>query len=403
VLLAVSPVHVFYSKVAVNDACMTFFVALTMAASVPILRQPGLGNILAAGVCAGLAAGAKYNGGMVLLVPLTALALCAYRERPSFAAVGQQSGLLVLVAAIAFLVSNPYAVLDHSTFLAGFRWQLGLGSAPWPSQAPDFVPSLMGASAVIGFGWLTCLVAVLGAAFLLVDDRQAAILSLLFPCAYILYMSSHALFFDRFLLPIYPAIALLAGYGLHRLSLKPDPKWRTVTVTTITAFAAAVPLADTVLMNRVLFRGETRLSVRQWMAANAPAGSRVLSDWDAAVALWPAGASSLPIVLTAESGDRLAADWPCARLHSEEIEFVLVSEMLTHGVRPAFTARRDELLRCVEREGTLVKTVSWLAPGASSDDVGFFDTLRVRELHGPLIRVFRFDRPKRGGGTTGGS
>src|SRR5690606_27496254 len=82
-LLAVSPLHVYYSKICVNDVVMVFFVALTLFLTVSRTDSFPKFSLLVIGLMAGLAAGAKYNGLLVLVSPLTACLLLSNQRSPT--------------------------------------------------------------------------------------------------------------------------------------------------------------------------------------------------------------------------------------------------------------------------------------------------------------------------------
>jgi hypothetical protein len=393
ILLAIAPVHIHYSRMAVNDVCMTLFVALTAAVTIRLVQSLSPRFVLLAGTCAGLAAGAKYNGGMVILMPFSALMLHAWRERSLTRTTVGHAVLLACAAGAAFLLTNPYAVLDFDAFSRGFRYQLSLGRAPWFDQPADPVPLLMIRSLGIGLGWATCAAALMGALFLVRENRPAAVVLLTFPIAYVLYMSTHLIFFPRFLLPIYPALALLAGYAVHRLG-HAVPRRRFAVVAGLTATIAVAPVGDTIAMNRILLRDDTRIQTRHWVMSNVPDGAKVLSDFDAAAAIGVVS-TSLPIALTTSIQSQMVEDWDCARLHREGIQFVLVTGGLT--VAQDRTVRQEEFFSCLDRDGVLRAEASPF--GTAGAPIGdrylheFFWALRYRRYSGPMIRIFEIREP----------
>ena len=67
--LAVAPVHVTQSHIVCTDVPLTFFVVLALVVSAGGARAPGWRRTLLGGAFAGLAAAAKYPGGIVTLAP----------------------------------------------------------------------------------------------------------------------------------------------------------------------------------------------------------------------------------------------------------------------------------------------------------------------------------------------
>ena len=125
------------------------------------------------------------------------------------------------MALVAFVIANPYAVLDFSAFQAGVSPR-----PPWPaaptrsSSAPT---SASGTAYYIwtftwGLGWAPSLAALGGAVLLLVRRRLTMALVLLpAPIAFIIFMGDQQRFFGRWLMPIFPIVALLGAYGAVEL------------------------------------------------------------------------------------------------------------------------------------------------------------------------------------------
>ncbi len=68
--LAVAPLHVLHSHYATVDVPLALFVALCVYVSIGLTQRRTWRGCLLAGAAAGLAAGVKYNGGLVVLVPV---------------------------------------------------------------------------------------------------------------------------------------------------------------------------------------------------------------------------------------------------------------------------------------------------------------------------------------------
>ncbi|MCC7009130.1 MAG: glycosyltransferase family 39 protein [Acidobacteria bacterium] len=397
-LLAVSPLHVYYSKVAVNDVPMTAFVLLTLVVTLYHLRTGSARWLYLAAFAAGLAAGAKYNGGLAIVMPLGAVGVTAWRSFQTGASglrtAAMTAVLIGLVALAGFVLTDPFAVLSFREFLAGFEFQAGLARARWPTQPPDPVPLLMIRSVAAGLGVPSCLAAVAGL-FLLLRRRSAAGLTVCaFPIVYVGVMALSQLFFTRFLLPIYPPLALLAGYAVvetvHSVR-RWSPSAGRLAAGLIPAVTIAIPLQSALTLNAVLWRQDTRLHAREWLTAHVSSNDHILADSDAAAALdtpsdWP-----MTVRLTSQNREVLAREWTCARIDRERVTFVLLSSAFTHAVRDP---RAAELQDCVGRRAASVVTISPLRPGVTVPEFELSevtDVLRVlgaRASNGPLIRIF---------------
>jgi hypothetical protein len=131
-------------------------------------------------------------------------------------------------------------------------------------------------------GWVPALAA-LGGAVLLVARRRLAVAVVLLPAtiAFVLYMGDQQRFFGRWLMPVFPIVALLAAYGAVEFG-----RWLITTrrVPAVVAIAAVTVLmlgqsvSAAVHNDVVLSRPDTRNLTRAWMVAHVPAGAKVVIE-----------------------------------------------------------------------------------------------------------------------------
>ncbi len=131
-LEAVAFLPVFYGHFALNDAATLLPLTLSLYGSAGILRRGRRRDYALAGIGLGLACASKYTAG-IALVPLAAAAAIRYLDGLS-AAAGSTSGRTTLAglaiavgcALSAFLLANPYALLDFSRFRTELAHQSSL-------------------------------------------------------------------------------------------------------------------------------------------------------------------------------------------------------------------------------------------------------------------------------------
>jgi 4-amino-4-deoxy-L-arabinose transferase-like glycosyltransferase len=406
-VLAVAPLHVLYSKIAVNDVFMLFFLTLTAATLPRLLHEDSRRWVVIGGVLAGLAIGAKYNAGLVLFPQIAAIALGVRRRShglrltPSPVMDGlTRVALLLASCAAVFVISNPSTVLAASDLWAGFSYQVQLGRSPWPTQSDDPVWWLNASSLADGLTAGGCGLALIGAASIVRRrDPDQALVALLLPVLYFLFMASQQLFAPRFLLPMYPFMALLAGHGVDSLvralaaapPLAGRPAWRAAASAALVGLAVLFPLAQTAELNRVLAAEDTRVRLRHWVSSRIDSGARAIGDFEATAAL-----GGLALDVRSANRSQLVRAWDCARLEADAIDYAFISSELIYG------ASSDNLMRCLRERGVLVKTFTPAAtdgrPVPPEADFARFDliaTLHGRATTGPVIHVFQL--PHEGG------
>jgi len=244
--VAVATTHAAYSRMAVTDVLLTLGVTATLALLVS-------GRLEWAGVAAGLAASAKYPG-VILLVPLVVAGLGAWRR----------VGVSVALAAVAFLVTSPFVVIHAGAAWGDFRRVQELAQDGWLGFENDpATPFAFGLRLWETLGPVV-LVAVAGVVVALRRRERPDLILLSFAAAYALsLLPSHA-HFDRYVLPLVPVLAVLAGRGR--------------TLATLALAAALVPLWWSIADARSLTGRDPRLAAAAWIDRTIPRDDLIAAD-----------------------------------------------------------------------------------------------------------------------------
>ena len=227
---------------------------------------------------AGLAIAFKYTAGLVLLAPAAGAAAAPRPAR------GAAAGVVAggAATAVAFLVFNPFFLFDLRTALHQLRGQAELaGDQDKFGQEQDTGVLYYLDSLTWGLGWVAALAALAGAVLLWRRDRARLALLLVFPVALFVYLSFQSRFFGRWLLPVYPALALLAGYAAVRRSSScacarggsSGPRSRPSRLLLLWQ-----PLAADARSMAVLGKRDTREIARQWLVENEPRELRIIIE-----------------------------------------------------------------------------------------------------------------------------
>ena len=236
--VAIATTHVAYSRMAVTDVLLTLGVTVTLVLLVS-------GRIEWAGAAAGLAASAKYPGA-TLAVPLVVAAWGKWRRL----------AVALALACAAFVVTSPFVVVHAGAAWGDFNRVQELAQDGWlgfeddPPTPVAFVERL----------WETigplALVALAGGAIALWRRTRADRILLAFAAAYALSLLPVAAHFDRYVLPLVPVAAVLAG--------------RRPTLAALALVAAVVPLWWSIADARSLTGRDPRLDAAAWIDRRCP-------------------------------------------------------------------------------------------------------------------------------------
>jgi 4-amino-4-deoxy-L-arabinose transferase-like glycosyltransferase len=280
-IFAVAFLPVFYSHLAVNDVPALVPLVLSLYGSAGIVTRQRGRDWIYAGVGLGLAVATKYTAGVVAL-PLLIAALVAFSRRDAdrlrVALWGLAAGLL---AVGCFLLANPWSVLSFS------EWRVELADQSQASSAPKLgLPEQNGilyylSSLTWSLGWAPALAALAGVAIAFKLEWRRALVLVGYALAFLLYMGTFERYFGRWMLPIFPALAVLAALTAVVLTdrLRTRSVWTGRAALALVALGLAVQgVVLSVHSDLVLAREDTRSLAREWMVRNLPVGTKVVIE-----------------------------------------------------------------------------------------------------------------------------
>ena len=236
--VAVETIGVAYSHMAVTDVPMTALIAVSLALAVT-------GRLELAGVAAGLAASAKYPA-VFLVVPLLVAGWGKWRRL----------AVSLAAAAAAFLATSPYVLVHpHQAWSDASRVQR-LAREGWLGFEHDSW-ALFSFTGKLWDGLGPALVvAVAGLALALRRRSRTDLILAAFVLAYLVDLLTIRAHFDRYVLPLVPALAALAG---RQRLLAP-----------LTLACLVVPLVWAIGDDVRLTRTDTRLVAHAWIERHVP-------------------------------------------------------------------------------------------------------------------------------------
>jgi hypothetical protein len=270
-LLAFAFLPVAYSRVAVTDVGSLIGISLAALFAVRAHEEDRLSDWALAGAAAGLAAAFKYTAGLALL-PLVVAALA----RPSARRAGGL-GLAALAALLVFALLNPYLFTSLGDWWSDLRGQAEVAANdPKPGQESGGVAYYLD-SLTWGLGWAGLAAAAAGTVLLLRRDLVRGLIVVSVPLALFAYLAVQSRYFGRWLLPAYPALALLAAYAIARaVELLPmRASLRAAAAVAVTLAVLVQPLAADIRSARALGREDTLNQARAFLDDRFAPGLRV--------------------------------------------------------------------------------------------------------------------------------
>jgi Dolichyl-phosphate-mannose-protein mannosyltransferase len=270
-VLAFAFLPVAYSRIAVTDVGSLIGVSLALLFAVRAHEENRLRDWALGGAAVGLAAAFKYTAGLAAL-PLVVAALAG----PSLRRAGGLA-LAGLAALVAFVALNPYLLTSLGDWWGDLRDQADVAANdPKPGQESGGFGYYLD-SLTWGLGWAGLAAALAGAVLLLRRDRVRALVVVSLPLALFAYLAVQSRYFGRWLLPAYPALALLAAYAIARaVDLLPErASLRALAAAALTAVVLAQPLLADVRSARALGREDTLNQARDFLDEHFPPELRV--------------------------------------------------------------------------------------------------------------------------------
>ncbi len=281
-LLAVAFLPVFYSHLALNDVPTLAPVTLSLLGTAGVLRNGRPLDYVVAGAGLGLACATKYTGGIVLVPLLAAISMQFLAQGGERSAV-QGMSLAAVVAVVAFLVADPYSLLNFRGFVNGLAHQTSVSEgAAGKLGAGQLrgIPYYLWAL-TWGLGWVPALAALGGAAALWRDERRLIALLVPAPVVFLIFMGLQGRYFGRWLMPVLPIVCVLAAY--FAVELADRVSWRRPVLGPTVLVVAVVALLGQGIVYSIhsgltLARADTRNQTRAWMVAHVPVGAHIVVE-----------------------------------------------------------------------------------------------------------------------------
>ncbi len=272
--LAVAPLHVRDSHFGVTDVPLAAFVCLVLLQGLRIDSRGRGRDYALAGLATGLAISTKYSGAM-LLAPIVAADLLGRSAGP--ARPWHRLGMALALVPVGFLAGTPFAALAWPEFRDDVAAQLLAQSGPdW--LGVDLGPGWsyhLSFTLWHGLGPGLLAASLAGAALALFRVPRPALVLLAFGVPYYLVLGHGPLVFTRYMVPLVPVLCVTAGFAIVWASSR-LPRRPTAAAVVLSALVAVPSLRDSIDLDRVLARTDSRVLAARWLQAQVEPGARVL-------------------------------------------------------------------------------------------------------------------------------
>jgi hypothetical protein len=253
----------------------------------------------------------KYPG-IFLLVPLVVAGWRQWRR----VAIG------LAASAVAFCATSPYFVVHLSSAVGDALRVQRLARRGWLGFEHDHIAPIAFLDRLWDGLGPALLVCILGLVVALVQRRRNDLILASFVIVYFLDLCTLGAHFDRYVLPLVPALGALAG--------------RMRALVPVTLLLLVVPLTWTIRDDARLTRTDTRVVARAWVERHVRAETRLAVDPSLPPFTGRFGVVKLDLPLPSEAHpDR---DRNLARLRSEDVRYVIVTGAVADRV---LAARED--------------------------------------------------------------
>ena len=269
--VALSPGHAAHSRLITVDVPTSCAIAALTLASAYVLLEGERRHFVLAGVAWGLAIACKYNAAIAGLAPVVAWLASPRREERLWWGLA-----LGPIAAITGVLAMPYVVLDIGTALNDIAKEVnhymarGHGEATVGAGLPHLRELLGALGTTFLPGWT--LLAVVSPALVTREQARPLVLAWVLPVVWLGFMSGAVVFFQRTVVPIVPAVAVVAGMAaaalVSRVSHRPAVAWA---VGLGLLLPGGLAVRDAVIAEQNELDSRTELS--QWIQAEADKGT----------------------------------------------------------------------------------------------------------------------------------
>lgn len=279
------------------DSMLTFFMTTTIYIILKYIGKANLRNAIFIGLFFGLALATKISSAIIFIGIIYSFLINYFSNKKIKAGIIR---FIVLIFATfsVFVITQPYTVIDSKNFIEQTRLQSQMSNNaflfPYTLQYVNKIPYLHELKNIILWGQgpfisLLCfsgiIVTIIKLKKIAKLKRKMYIFLLLYIGLYFLVFGKFAVGWMRYMLPIYPILALFGGAIVDRLlESHIDKKYSRIFKNLIAFTFFMIVIFYPLSFLSIYTKPNTRLVASQWILQNIPEGSKLaIEHWDDAL------------------------------------------------------------------------------------------------------------------------
>ena len=280
-ILAITPLHVYYSQFVRTDIQATFWVVCSFWFCLNILEKGRWRDYMWAGAFAGIATATKYPAALICTAIIIAHIL------PKNWRLAHQLKLAAsgLAFCAAMFISSPFLFLDYRTTLynisaeiinhplAATRETAFFKTLAWYVQIP----------LAKSFTWLGLILIGIGISLCVRSKQKASYLLVSFPLIFLAFIATNKLYWERWVIVALPFLSIVLAYAIVEVAKQISQRWKSISPGWIYAaclLIIMIPLFFSSLKSSAtLAAPDTRTIAAEWMLSHIAPGSNIAVEW----------------------------------------------------------------------------------------------------------------------------
>jgi len=266
-ILAVSFIHVSRSHWILIEAGLGLMCAWALYLILKYYEKPTIKANVFAGLVCGLAISTKYNAGFIL-IPLLLSSIFIYKK--NVPKLFKNLCLSVVTLVSGFLLGSPYWIFSFSSFFdSTFKYTFSHVTHGVVGHITD-IPFVWPFWELVSNDWTLGFLLIAGFVYVLFTKEKKQILLVSFALPTFLYVGSWSSADVHYLIPIFPALVLLAAVFLN--DILGYIRNRNLKILFV-ILLFSLPFAKILYYDFVLTQKDTRAFAEDWFESNVAAGS----------------------------------------------------------------------------------------------------------------------------------